>query len=219
MTINGVAHRLKPADPVSCYTHAAGAVLAVIGTVYLLVRTQGNTAAFLSFLVYGCSVVFLFSASAAYHAMSASDDDRSLLRRLDHTAIFFMIAGSYTPPCYRYLDGAWFVGIVGAQWALVFLGVFFKLFYLSAPRLLSTAIYVLMGWLALIPFKQLLLAMPLMQLSLYIAGGIAFTAGAVIYAMKKPNPVPGFFGFHELFHLFILAGAGLQYGAMLLLWP
>jgi hemolysin III len=101
----------------------------------------------------------------------------------------------------------------------VLFGVFFKFFYLSAPRFVSTGIYVLMGWLAIIPIHKFFIAMPAAMFGLFIAGGLAFTAGAVIYAFKKPDPCPGTFGFHEIFHLIILAGAAIQFAGMLFLLP
>ncbi len=139
------------------------------------------------------------------------EDERNPWRRLDHIAIFFMIAGTYTPICYIYLDGWWRWGIIGAQWLLVILGLVFKLVYIHGPRWLTTVIYVLMGWMLLIPLNQLLVTMPLNSLLLLLGGGVAYTLGAVFYAIKKPNPVPGVFGFHEIFHLLVIAGAALHY--------
>jgi hemolysin III len=122
-----------------------------------------------------------------------------------------MIAGTYTPICYIYLDGWWRWGIIGAQWLLVILGLVFKLVYIHGPRWLTTVIYILMGWMLLIPLNQLLASMPLNSLLLLLGGGVAYTLGAVFYAIKKPNPVPGVFGFHEIFHLLVIAGAASHY--------
>jgi len=118
-----------------------------------------------------------------------------------------MIAGTYTPLAYAYLDGAWLWSILGLQWGLVIFGLFFKLFFIKAPRILSVIIYLLMGWMVVIFISQLWPVISTIELLLLVAGGVSYSVGAIIYAIKKPNPLPGFFGFHEIFHLFILAGA------------
>lgn len=206
---------IKPAERVSFFTHCAGALAAAAGTVYLACRSCGNTPVFATMLIYGTSVTALFSASSLYHAFKTREDDTSAFRKLDHLAIFIMIAGTYTPPSWTYLEGGWRVFMLGAQWVLVLFGTGFKLFWLSAPRRLSAGIYVLMGWLAIVPIHKFFVAMPIEIFTLFIAGGVCFTAGAVIYALKKPDPFPGRFGFHEIFHLLILAGAALHYAAMI----
>jgi hemolysin III len=206
---------IKPKEPVSFYTHALGAIMSVAGTVFLIMRSYADTPKFITLIIYGSSMTLLFTASSLYHAFKTGENDESIFRKLDHLAIFFMIAGTYTPPCYHYLEGGWRIGIIGAQWALVVFGVFFKFFYVSGPRFLSTAVYVLMGWLAVIPMHKFVKSMPGPMIVLMIAGGVAFTMGAAIYAIKKPDPLPGRFGFHEIFHIFILAGAGIQYAGML----
>jgi hemolysin III len=208
---------IKPKEPISFYTHFAGAMFSVAGAAYLLIKSCGDWPKFLTLLIYSVSVMLLFTASSLYHALKSEENDNSIYRKLDHLAIFFMIAGTYTPPSYAYLTGGWLIGILTAQWVLVLFGVFFKFFYLSAPRYLSTGVYVLMGWLAIIPIHKFYVAMPVTMFVLFIAGGLTFTAGAIIYAIKKPDPCPGIFGFHEIFHIFILAGAAIQFAGMLFL--
>lgn len=201
-------------ERISFQSHFIGALLAAAGAAYLLIKSGDDPAMFITLLIYGCSATFLFMASSLYHATKKEENDDSIYRKLDHLAIFLMIAGTYTPPSWFYLDGWWRTAIIAAQWTLVLFGIFFKFFYISAPRRLSTAVYVLMGWLAIIPIHRFFMAMPLPMFILMVSGGISFTAGAVIYALKKPDPLPGRFGFHELFHLFILAGAALQFAGM-----
>jgi hemolysin III len=210
---------ITPNEKVSFYTHFAGALAAAAGTAYLVYRSSGDAQVFVTMLIYGISVTLLFTASSMYHAFKRGENDTSIFRKLDHLAIFIMIAGSYTPPSWTYLTGGWLVFILTAQWALVLFGIFFKFFYLSAPRQISAGIYVLMGWLAVVPIHKFFMAMPIEIFLLFIAGGVSFTAGAIIYAFKRPDPCPGTFGFHEIFHLFILAGAALHYTAMLLMLP
>ena len=195
----------------SFYSHLFGAIAALAGFGILLYRSLASVPHIVISTIYGLCVILLFTCSALYHGRKKSENTINALRKLDHIAIFFMIAGTYTPICYIYLNGGWLWGTVGAQWLLVCLGLFFKIFYLRAPRWLNAMIYVLMGWMALIPITQLLETMPLTSILCLFAGGAAYTLGAVIYALKKPDLFHGVFGFHEIFHFFILIGAALHY--------
>jgi len=200
-------------DLVNFYSHLLGAVAALAGYIVLLCVSSGSMVKIVLSSVYGLCAVFLFTCSAIYHGQKAGEEERNPWRRLDHIAIFFMIAGTYTPVSYIYLDGWWRWGIIGAQWLLVILGFVFKMVYIHGPRWLTTVIYVVMGWMLLAPliWGPLLSTMPLPSLMLLLAGGVAYTLGAVFYAIKKPNPLPGVFGFHEIFHLLVIAGAVLHY--------
>ena len=180
---------------------------AVAGLLVLLAVTWGRWDYMAVMLVYGLAVTTLFSFSAVYHALKKRENEITVWRKLDHIAIFIMIAGSYTPLVYIYLEGGWRWGMIIAPWAIVLLGVFYKLFWLRAPRVLSPILYLGMGWLALIPLKELWISMPPLAFWGVVAGGVAYSIGAVIYALKRPNPVPGVFGFHEIFHVWILIGA------------
>lgn len=197
-------------EKISAYTHGGTIPVMIIGTVILLILSSGNTAAQIVSLIYGLSGVFLFSASFIYHSKKVTENDTSIWRKFDHSAIFFLIAGTYTPICFLYLQGTMKWGILIAQWSLVLLGTVFKIFFLNAPRIIGTSIYLLMGWIVIIPISTLVHTMPSRALVYLAAGGIAYTIGAVMYAVKKPNPLPGFFGFHEIFHLFIVGGAMLH---------
>jgi hemolysin III len=209
-----VGRRIRRAERISSLSHALGAVAALVGTAALWSRspTPGVRAAA---LVYGLCMVFMFSASAVYHALKQAEDGLTLSRKVDHLAIFFMIAGTFTPLCFTHLHGGWRYGILGAQWGLVAAGLVFKLVYLRAPRWLTTGIYLAMGWMALVPARQLWGSMDGATASLFAAGGGAYTVGAIIYALRRPNPIPGLLGFHEIFHGFVLLGAGLHFAAIL----
>ncbi|TAL36813.1 MAG: hemolysin III family protein [Spirochaetes bacterium] len=193
-------------ERVSVYTHLAGVALAVAGTVFLAFTTRKSASLLGVSLIYGFSAIFLFSASSLYHAFKREEDEVSFWRKLDHLAIFFMIAGTYTPVCYAYLDGGWRWSIIGVQWALVLAGLFMKLFYLNAPRWLTAGVYVIMGWIAIIPVHRLYGIMPADALLYLALGGAAYTSGAIIYAIERPRLLPGVFSFHELFHVLILLG-------------
>jgi hemolysin III len=160
--------------------------------------------------VYGFSVILLFSASAAYHALKQNEDEISIWRKLDHSAIFFMIAGTYTPVCYVYLSGHWKWSIIIIQWALVIAGSFLKYFYLKAPHYFSTIIYLLMGWIGIVAIKEFLTTMPSNAIFYLFAGGISFTVGTIFYAINKPVFWLGL-GFHEIFHLFVVLGGIFHY--------
>lgn len=197
----------------SCYSHLVGALGAAVGTIVLAVLARDSAGVTVS-LIYGLSAVFMFSASALYHAKKESEDSQSLWRRLDHLAIFFMIAGTYTPVSWYHLQGAWRGSMLGTQWGLVLLGLLFKLWFFRAPRWVTAAIYVGMGWIAAIPIQRLLASWSVSEAFLILGGGVAYTSGAVMYALKRPNPWPGFFGFHEIFHIAVLIGAILHYVAI-----
>lgn len=201
---------IRRQERISCYSHLAGVFAAIAGTVYLI-YAAGTSAAYVAVsIVYGFSAILLFSASASYHALKQNDDEISIWRKLDHSAIFFMIAGTYTPVCYIYLSGNWKWSIIMIQWALVAAGMFLKFFYLHAPRYFSTIIYLLMGWIGIVAIKEFLTAMPPIAIFYLFAGGISYTVGAIFYAIRKPAVESGF-GFHEIFHLFVLLGGAFHY--------
>ena len=181
------------------------------GLILLLIKARGYIDLILVSLVYGLAVTALFTFSALYHATKKVENATNVWRKLDHIAIFFMIAGSYTPLCYIYLGGAWRGSMILVSWGFVIMGIVLKVCFIKAPRVLSPILYLLMGWLAVIPLHELWVNMPRSSFFLIVAGGIAYSVGAIIYAIKRPNPVPGTFGFHDIFHVMILAGAVLHY--------
>ncbi len=202
---------IRASEKVASFSHLAGAFASLIGLIVLLCVTWGRWDFFSVSLVYGLGAICLFLASGFYHAQKQVENAVNIWRKLDHLAIFIMIAGTYTPMAYAYLEGAWFWSIICVQWACVLAGLFFKFFYLHAPRIISPILYLLMGWMAVIPMNILWHSMSALSFWLLVGGGVAYSAGAIIYALKKPNPFPGVFGFHEIFHIFILLGAVLHY--------
>jgi hemolysin III len=203
--------KINRSEKVSFYTHLAGIVAAVIGTTVLLIRAWGNTPLVIVSLVYGLAMSGLFTFSALYHATKRTENAPTVWRKLDHIAIFFMIAGTYTPVSYVFLQGAWRWSILSISWAFVILGILLKVFFLHAPRWASTVLYLLMGWLAIIPLRILWRDMTHYSFFLILGGGVVYSIGAIIYGLKKPNPVPGTFGFHEIFHVLILVAAVMHY--------
>ena len=195
----------------SALSHFLGVIGGLLGLILLLIMSKGQLDLQLVSFIYSLSVISLFSASVLYHLKKKSDDEVSFWRKLDHLAIFFLIAGTYTVTSYIYLPGYWKLGIILAQWILVFLGIVFKFVWLKAPRIFSTMIYLLMGWMALLPIRELMRSMDTMVFSLLFLGGVAYSVGAVVYAFKKPNILPDRVGFHGLFHVFILLGGLLHF--------
>ena len=207
-------------DPMSCLTHLAGAVAAVFCTIWMVGKAVPFGVAYtVSFAVFGVSLVLLYTASAVYHMPRARDSVIQALRRIDHTMIFFLIAGTYTPVCVIPLRGPWGWSILAVVWGLALLGTFMKIFWLHAPRALSTAIYVIMGWIVVVAFYPLLNAVSTGSFALLLLGGLSYTLGAVIYALKWPPLKVRWIGFHEIFHLFVLLGSAFHVLFMIRLFP
>jgi len=202
---------IKTQETFNFYSHLAGVLLSVAGMIFLFRVASESVPAIITALIYGLSIIFLFSASSLYHAFKKEENEVSFWRRMDRLAIFFMIAGTYTPVCYFCLDGTWRWAMISLQWGLVGFGVLSQLFFPKAPRSLYAIIYLIMGWLAIFPMGQILSNMSSPQKILLFTGGIAFTAGGLIYAIKRPRLLPGIFSFHELFHIFVLMGGVLHY--------
>ncbi len=205
--------KLKRREAFSHYSHLLGALASLVGVALLAARSRTPALLAVS-MAYGLSMTFMFSASALYHRYKVEEKGDGLLRRLDHLAIFFMIAGSYTPVCYVHLTGAWRWSILAVQWGLVLLGALFKLYFIGAPRAAAAGIYLVMGWIVLIPLSQLLASLSSADLWLLFIGGAAYSLGGIFYALKRPNPLPGLFGFHEVFHVMVLVGAAVHYWAI-----
>lgn len=205
-------------EPVNALTHMMGALLAVIGLGYLIHLGIGRGPwHFVSFLIFGISLILLYTASSLYHALRGSPRTMLLLRKIDHVMIFVLIAGSYTPFCLLPLRGPWGWSMFGTIWGLALIGAVTKLFWMNAPRWLSTGFYVLMGWLVIVAIYPLMQAVETPSLILLAVGGLFYTLGAIIYGLKWPNPWPERFGFHEIWHLFVMAGSGAHYASIALL--
>ena len=207
----------KLREPVSGLTHLAGVLLALIGLGVLLVRASGagRVDQFVAFGVFGLSLVALYGASALYHLLPVSPVAVARLRRLDHVTIFILIAGTYTPICVLALEGGWGAGLLGLVWTLALCGVVLKVVWMDAPRWLSVGLYLAMGWLAVIAASAILQAIPQGGVAWILGGGLVYSVGAVVYGLKWPNLIPGVFGFHELWHIFVLAGSACHFWAML----
>lgn len=203
--------RLKMKEPVNTWTHFVTFIAAIVGLVFLIALTRENMTKLVTMTIYGVSIIVLYGASSLYHWIKTTPRKEYILRKIDHVAIYVFIAGSYTPVFYYGLEGSWRWTMLSAVWVLAFVGIAIKLAFVQTPRLISTAFYVTLGWIAVVPFVQLVDNLPLGAIVLMIAGGIAYTIGAVIYATKSFDFYPNRFGFHEIFHLFVMAGSILHF--------
>ena len=184
----------------------------------MLVLVAGTARARVALSVYAISLVALFGVSALYHRINwRSVTGRDWMRRLDHSMIFVLIAGSYTPFAVLVLHGSLGVAILVAAWAGALLGVAFNLVWRNAPTWLRAALYVGLGWIAVAAAPQLGASIGLVGVTLVALGGVLYTMGAVVYARKRPDPAPTVFGYHEVFHLLVIAAAAVQY-AVIAFW-
>lgn len=202
----------KARDPFSSYSHFVGAFLSLIGLVVMAVHFSIQSIPVLtvvSCLLFCCSLIALYCASGIYHFAKASEKVLLLLRKLDHAMIYVLIAGSYTPLLLSLLPRPKGAIFTCAIWAIAAGGIVMKLFWMNAPRWLGTSLYILMGWAILVDAPALTrLSTPAM--TLLATGGILYTIGGIIYAVKHPNLSPSF-GFHELFHVFVILGSICHY--------
>ena len=198
--------------PWAAITHGAGAVLAIAGTVLLLVQAAllGLSPWHMaSFAIYGASMIALYTASTLYHCLNVKVAGRLALRKLDHCSIALLIAGSYTPICLTVLrtQGAWGWVIFGIIWAMALASCALSLLWINSPRWLTAGVYLVMGWLAVVALYPLSRSLPEPGMFWLLSGGLLYTLGGVLYAVKWPGRNNPRFGCHEIFHLFILAGS------------
>jgi len=211
------AARWRAREPVSGYSHLAGLGLGCAGAVVLLARAGHGGASTATALVYLVCMVGLYAASSAYHLLPSGEVLRRRLRKLDHAAIFLMIAGTCTPIFWHAFAGTTRTAMLCGVWGVAFAGIAFRLVWLTAPRALYTVMYVAMGWMFAMQGPRAFQALPGAVMVLLLLGGLTYTAGAVVYALKRPDPFPGVFGFHEIWHLFVLGGSAFHYAAIVAL--
>lgn len=204
---------MKAREPISSFSHMIGAVVFAIATILLIAKAlfvgSWSLEILVGVIVFGISLVALYSASAIYHYSNGSKHKILVLRKLDHSMIYVLIAGSYTPILLKFMAQREGLIFVSVMWLCAAVGVVIKLCWFNAPRWLQTVLYIAMGWAVLFDisiFKE----MSGIALFLLAAGGISYTIGGIIYIVKKPN-ISVKFGFHELFHIFILIGSAFHY--------
>jgi hemolysin III len=209
-----ISRLLRLREPFNGLSHLAAALLALVGAVWLAYVGRHDVLRLASLLIYGFSLVLMLAASAAYHLVDARPRLATILRTLDHSAIYLLIAGTYTPICLRFLTGFWGWGLVAIIWSLAIIGIGVKVFILNAPRWLTAGLYLAMGWLATAGMREMLVHVPAGALVWLLAGGLLFTVGAAVYISRRPDLVPGVFGFHEIWHVFVILGCLSHYIVM-----
>ena len=209
--INPKSFIKRPEERFSVYSHLIGAILTAIGTVFLVIKSHGDTNKIIVSIIYGTAVTVLFLASTITHSLKTSEDHIFFWTRIDQIAIFFMIAGTYTPISYIYLTGAWRIGILIGQWTVVGAGLILKLIWIHSPRWVTAGIYLLQGWMAVIPGYVIFMVMPRFDFILAVIAGFTYSIGALMYILRKPKLFPGVFGSHDLFHVCVLLGNALFY--------
>jgi hemolysin III len=188
-------------------------VSVVTGAALVVAAPPGE--ARLATAIYAASVAALFGTSALYHRIEwASQQARRWMRRLDHSMIFLLIAGTYTPFAVLTLDGSIATVILVAIWGGAAAGVIMKLAWIDAPKPFVAASYVMLGWVAVAAFPRMIESIGITGTALVAAGGLLYTVGALVYALKRPDPAPTVFGYHELFHALVIAAAALQYAVV-----
>ncbi len=197
-------------------THVIGAILSVVGLILLIVKAVNpiDPWKIVSFSIFGTGLFLLYTASTLYHWIPVSGRMESFLKRFDHMMIYVLIASTYTPICLIPLRGPWGWSLFGVIWGLAVFGILWKLFQFKFPNWFSTVYYVFMGWLSIIAIWPLIVHLQTGALIWLLAGGLAYTGGVLFYALdRKSSPRKGF-GYHEIWHLFVLIGSGSHFWVM-----
>jgi hemolysin III len=204
-------------DPGSAITHFIGMVLAILAATPLLLKAYRDTGHFamtsLSLAVFIISMILLYAASTIYHTLDISPRVNRILRKIDHMMIFILIAGSYTPICMVVLGDRTGWMLLALVWSIAIIGILIKACWITCPKWFSSVLYIAMGWVCVLAFTKIIHALPSAAFGWLLAGGIIYTAGGIIYALKLPifNSRHRNFGSHEIFHLFVMGGSLCHY--------
>lgn len=200
----------------SAISHLIGAVLGVFALIALTAYSVQYASIYhvVSFVIFGVSLILLYTASTVYHFIDVKAKAKRIMKRVDHMMIFVLIAGTYTPICIVALSGPVGNTMLAVIWSVALMGILLKAFWIDAPRWLGTGMYIAMGWLAVFVLYPLRITLPVGGFFWLALGGILYTIGGVIYATKKPNFAGKWFGFHEIFHVFVLLGSACHFIVM-----
>lgn len=198
-------------EPGSAITHFVGMMMAVLAAMPLLAKAgmTGSTVAVAAMMIFAMSMVCLYGASALYHSVNVTGKLLKVFKKIDHMMIFVLIAGSYTPVCMLILDHELGYPLLAAVWGIALAGILIKFFWVTCPKWFSSLLYIAMGWVCVFVFGELLASLPTPAFLWLLAGGLIYTAGGIIYALKCPifNSKHKWFGSHEIFHVFVMAGS------------
>lgn len=192
------------------YFHLCAALAAVAGLVVLTLLAH-SARTYVGGAVFAASLVLLYTTSAAYHVISWGRRMHGLMKRLDHSMIFVFIAGTYTPFCLLAINQTWGIVLLPVVWSVAGAGILLKVVWPYAPRWLGVALYVSTGWIGVVASTEMADWFALVPLILLATGGVLYTIGGAIYALKRPDPFPRVFGYHEIFHLLVIAGSAVHY--------
>ena len=198
-------------EPGSAITHFIGMMMAVFAAMPLLAKAgmTGSMVAVAAMMVFAMSMVCLYGASALYHSVNVTGKTLKLFKKIDHMMIFVLIAGSYTPVCMLILEHELGYPLLAAVWGIALAGILIKFFWVTCPKWFSSMLYIAMGWVCVFVFRELLTTLPRAAFLWLLVGGLIYTAGGIIYALKCPifNVKHQWFGSHEIFHVFVMAGS------------
>lgn len=207
--------KLKLKDPGSAITHFVGMLMAQFAAIPLIIRAarQPEKVYVVSLTIFIVSMILLYGASTIYHSFDISPKVNTILRKIDHVMIYVLIAGTYTPVCMIVLHGTTGKILLGIVWGIAIVGGIITLIFINCPKWVSSVLYIGMGWVCVLAFTQILNALPASAFGWLLAGGIIYTVGGVIYALKLPifNLKHKNFGSHEIFHLFVMAGSACHF--------
>ncbi len=207
---------MKLKNPLSGSLHFIGALLSIAAIVLLILSGLGDPWKIISFSIYGSTLLILYSCSTLYHWLPQEAGGKNqIFRKLDHLSIYLLIAGTYTPFCLVTLRGPWGWSLFGVIWGLAIMGILIQAVYINVKRWITTSIYIGMGWMVVIALKPIYESLQLNGIYLLVAGGLAYSIGGVVYTLKKPN-ISKYFGYHELWHIFVLLGSFLHFLCVLI---
>lgn len=205
-------------DPGSAITHFIGMLMAIFAAVPLLIKAahEPERIYVISLAIYATSLILLYAASTTYHTFDLSEKVNTLLKKIDHMMIFVLIAGSYTPICLLVLNGRTGILLLSLVWGIAIAGILIKAFWVYCPKWVSSVLYIGMGWTCVLAFSQILNSLSTAAFGWLLAGGIIYTIGGIIYALKLPlfNSRHKNFGSHEIFHLFVMGGSACHFVVM-----
>lgn len=206
-------------EPINALTHLVALILSILGVLLMFIKVIANDHVNLltitSILAFGTGLICLYFSSFRYHSKIVAESEMIHLKKMDHAMIFVLIAGTYTPFSLLCLTGLARIAMMVGVWSVAIIGIVLKVKWVFMPRWLGTAFYIFLGWFALFVIKPLYLALPKGGFFLLLTGGVMYTIGGIIYALKKPN-VSKHFGFHELFHIFVILGSFCHFLAIFL---
>lgn len=213
---NTIKEHIK--DPGSAITHFIGMLMAIFAAVPLILRAAHEPGRIyvISIIIYAASLILLYAASTTYHTFDRSEKINRILKKIDHMMISVLIAGSYTPICLLVLGGRTGIILLATVWSFAIIGIILKAFWINCPKWVSSVLYIGMGWTCVLAFTQLLNSMSKAAFAWLLAGGLIYTAGGIIYALKLPifNKKHKYFGSHEIFHLFVMGGSACHFIVM-----